>query len=228
MYGSNSLVDEVSGSLSDVWGGVIGFLPKFIIALVIFIIGWIVGSILARVVAQFFRAIKLDNMLKSVGTDVVMERAGFNLDTGKFFGTLVKWFFVVVFLVAAINVLGLTQVNLFLQDVVLGFLPRVIVAALLLVVGALVAHALQQIVSGGAKAVAAPGARFAAERIRHAVEAGVIKAYDAEVKITVSLGVATYPEDGTRIEELTDKADWALYRAKREGRNRICVFGIYD
>ena len=72
------------------------------------------------------------------------------------------------------------------------------------------------------------GARFAAERIRQAVEASAIKAYDAEVKITVSLGVATYPEDGTRIEELTDKADWALYRAKREGRNRICVFGVYD
>lgn len=73
-----------------------------------------------------------------------------------------------------------------------------------------------------------PGARFAAERIRQAVEAGTIRAYDAEVKITVSLGVATYPEDGTRIEELTDKADWALYRAKREGRNRICAFGVYD
>jgi len=183
MYGSNSLVDEVSGSLSDVWGGVIGFLPKFIIALVIFIIGWIVGSILARVVAQFFRAIKLDNMLKSVGTDVVMERAGFNLDTGKFFGTLVKWFFVVVFLVAAINVLGLTQVNLFLQDVVLGFLPRVIVAALLLVVGALVAHALQQIVSGGAKAVAAPGARFAAGIAKWAVWVFAILAALAQLGI---------------------------------------------
>ena len=71
------------------------------------------------------------------------------------------------------------------------------------------------------------GARFAAERIRQAVEASVIKAYDAEVKITISLGVATYPEDGTQMEELTDKADWALYRAKREGRNRICSFGIY-
>ena len=73
-----------------------------------------------------------------------------------------------------------------------------------------------------------PGARYAAERIRQAVAAGSIKAYDAEVKITVSLGAATYPEDGAQIEELIDKADWALYRAKREGRNRVCSFGIYD
>ncbi|MBI5150929.1 MAG: GGDEF domain-containing protein [Candidatus Omnitrophica bacterium] len=72
------------------------------------------------------------------------------------------------------------------------------------------------------------GARYAAERIRQAVDRAVIKAYDTEVKITVSLGVATYPEDGAALEEFVDKADWALYRAKREGRNRVCSFGIYD
>src|SRR3989344_4610623 len=165
----NELVDTLSTSLNNVWSGVIAFLPKFIIALIIFIIGWIVGSILGKVVAQFFRAIKLDNMLKSVGTDSVMERAGFNLDAGKFFGTLVKWFFVVVFLVAALDIMELVQVNFFLQNVVLNFLPSVIVAALILVVGALVAHALSQIVAGGARAVAAPSARFAAGVAKWAV-----------------------------------------------------------
>jgi|SRR3989344_5227821 len=160
MY-NNNLIDVVGTSLNSVWGGVITFLPKFIIALIIFIIGWIVGSILGRVVAQFIRAIKLDNMLKSVGTDAVMERAGFALDAGKFFGTLIKWFFVIVFLVAAINVIGLVQVNMFLVDVVLGFLPRVIVAALILVVGAILAHTLSQLVSGSARAASMPSAKFA-------------------------------------------------------------------
>lgn len=72
------------------------------------------------------------------------------------------------------------------------------------------------------------GARYAAERIHRAVGSSVIRAYDAEVKITVSLGASTSPEDGTRMEGLIDKADWALYRAKQDGRNRICSFGIYD
>src|SRR3989338_3409589 len=106
MY-NNGLVDVVGSSLNSVWGGVIAFLPKLIIALIIFIIGWIVGTILGKLVAQFMRAIKLDNMLKSVGTEDVMKRAGYNLDSGAFFGTLVKWFFVVVFLMAAVDVLGL-------------------------------------------------------------------------------------------------------------------------
>ena len=160
MYNSE-VVNKVGGSLNNVWSGVYAFLPKFIVALIIFIVGWVIGSILGKLVAQFVKTIKLDNMLKSVGADATIQRAGFNLDSGAFFGTLVKWFFVVVFLLASVDVLGLAQVTLFLQDVVLGFLPRVFVAALILVVGALVAHTLHKLVTGGAKAASMPSAHFA-------------------------------------------------------------------
>lgn len=42
--------------------------------------------------------------------------------------------------------------------------------------------------------------------------------------LTVSIGVASYPEDADRGEELLDKADWAMYLAKRRGRNRVAAF----
>jgi|SRR3989344_1827717 len=159
MY-QTGLADVVSGSLTNVWAGVIAFLPKLVVALIIFIIGWIVGTVLGRLVEQFIKAIKLDGILKSVGTEDVMHRAGLSLDTGAFFAVLVKWFFVVVFLVAALDVIGLSQVNLFLQDVVLGFLPRVIVAAFILIVGAIVSNALHRLVLSSAKAISAPSATF--------------------------------------------------------------------
>lgn len=71
------------------------------------------------------------------------------------------------------------------------------------------------------------GAEFAAERIREAVELTTIKAYDNEVTATVSVGISTFPEDAKNVDELVDKADWALYRAKKQGRNRVCSFGVY-
>jgi diguanylate cyclase (GGDEF)-like protein len=57
-----------------------------------------------------------------------------------------------------------------------------------------------------------------AERIRKAVEtSSMLK------NITISIGVASFPEDGQRKEDLLAKADKALYEAKRSGKNRICT-----
>jgi diguanylate cyclase (GGDEF)-like protein len=72
------------------------------------------------------------------------------------------------------------------------------------------------------------GAQYVAERIRAAIEKTTLKAYDNVVNATVSIGSATFPQDGESLAELVDKADWALYRAKKLGRNRICAFGQYD
>ncbi len=71
------------------------------------------------------------------------------------------------------------------------------------------------------------GAQYAAERIRKAIEGATIKAYDASVKVTVSIGTSTFSDDGKKMDELIDKADWALYRAKKMGRNKVCSFGVY-
>jgi len=71
------------------------------------------------------------------------------------------------------------------------------------------------------------GASFAAERIRQQIEKQQIKAYDELLKVTISIGVATLPTDAKGYEELIDKSDWALYRAKKIGRNRVCAFGVF-
>lgn len=39
-----------------------------------------------------------------------------------------------------------------------------------------------------------------------------------------SIGISLYPEDGTTVQELINGADIAMYRAKREGRNRYKLF----
>ncbi len=72
------------------------------------------------------------------------------------------------------------------------------------------------------------GAQNAAERIRKATEERSIKAYDTTVRVTLSVGITTFPEDGDQLQEMIDKADWALYRAKKLGRNQVCSFGVFD
>jgi diguanylate cyclase (GGDEF)-like protein len=45
-----------------------------------------------------------------------------------------------------------------------------------------------------------------------------------DTNITVSLGVASYPEDGGNLDVILDKADKAMYRAKQHGRNRVVAY----
>ncbi len=67
----------------------------------------------------------------------------------------------------------------------------------------------------------ASGAREAAEKIRAAVAASSLALGGKLVRTTVSIGVASYPEDGTTLDLLQAHADHSMYEAKQAGRN--CV-----
>jgi len=65
-------------------------------------------------------------------------------------------------------------------------------------------------------------ANFAAERIRKAIATAAIRTYDEELKVTVSIGVATFPDNAMNMQDLIDLADQALYLAKETGKNKVC------
>lgn len=74
-----------------------------------------------------------------------------------------------------------------------------------------------------------PQALVAAERMRQSVESrefSVLQPGRTELKhhITVSIGVASFPDDSSDPIELVEMADSALYRAKRSGRNRVAAY----
>ena len=152
--------DTLIMSFQNLWGGVIEFAPKLIIALIIFVIGLLVASIIGKFVNKIISTLRVDKAFQSVGVDEMLHKGGFTLNSGHFIGGLVKWFLVIVFLIASLEILGLSQVNDFLKNVVLGYLPNVIVAALILVVAAFIAHAMQRIVVGSAKAAGVPSTHF--------------------------------------------------------------------
>ena len=144
--------DFLTASFQNLWQGVISFIPNLFVAVVIFVLGWVVGIILGQWVARLIASLQVDKALKSIGAENVLAKAGFRLDSGAFVGGLVKWFVIVAFLVASFNVLGLTQVNEFLAERVLGFIPNLIIASLVLILAAAIADVLSRVVTGTVRA----------------------------------------------------------------------------
>ena len=148
-------------SFNNLLWATVNFLPNLVLAIIIFVIGWFLGVLIGRVIAQAVRAIKVDHALKAAGVEEVVNRAGWSLNSGEFIGALVKWFIIIVFLLAALSAMGLTSVTLFLQLGLLPYLARVIVAVLIIAIAAVVAQLAQSVVTGSARAAGVSSAGFA-------------------------------------------------------------------
>lgn len=141
-----------STSLQGLWLGFVSFVPNLIIAIIVFIVGWVVGSVVEKALANVIGALKLDRLFQSAGVSDVLAKADIKLSVGGFIGGIVKWFIVIVFLMTSLEVVGLTQVNEFLSEVVLRYLPQVVIAALVLILATVISDAMRRIITGSAKA----------------------------------------------------------------------------
>lgn len=140
-------------SLLQLWFGFVQFAPKLIVAIVLFIIGWMLGSVISKAFVQVFAALKVDKLFATIGADDLFKKAGMNLNTGYFVGQIAKWFVVIVFLLPSLNLVGLDYIASFLKDDVLGFLPKVIIAAFILIIATIVSEATSKLVIASTKAM---------------------------------------------------------------------------
>lgn len=140
-----NLTDITIGSLLNVWITVVGFIPAIIGATIILIIGLIIASGLKSLVEKIISATKLDNLLRQLDLETYFQRANLQLNSGKFLGTLVYWFFTIVSVLAAADVLGLDGLSDFLNQVV-SYIPNIIAAALIMLATIVIANFLSSLV----------------------------------------------------------------------------------
>jgi small-conductance mechanosensitive channel len=148
----NTWGEVFTSSLQSLWWGFANFAPKFIFAIIVFIIGWVLGGLVEKAIESVVGALKIDKLFRSAGAEEVLSRAGMKLNVGGFLGGLVKWFIIVVFLMTSLEIVQLTNVTDFLRTVVVGYLPNVIVAALVLIIATIVADVVKKLIVASARA----------------------------------------------------------------------------
>ncbi|MEK7626857.1 MAG: hypothetical protein AAB399_01680 [Patescibacteria group bacterium] len=151
----------VVGSMQNLWFGFISTLASIVGALIILIIGLIVAAGIGALVEKLINFIKLDKLLVSLGVQEYFERANMTVNSGKFFQKLVYWFLVVVFALAATDILGFYSLSGFLREVLL-YVPNVIVAILIMLAAFVIGHFLRNVVRASIKSAHLHGAGFLA------------------------------------------------------------------
>ncbi|HET7597818.1 MAG TPA: hypothetical protein VFK15_12880 [Burkholderiales bacterium] len=111
------------------------FLPKLALAIVVLIAGWMLAKLARFTVVKALRAINFNVLTERAGMDGFLRQGGVQSDTTDIFGVLIYWVVILAALVIAFNSLGLTYITDLLRQVVL-FVPKVIVALLILAFGA--------------------------------------------------------------------------------------------
>lgn len=130
--------------LQNLWAGFIEFVPKLIGAIVVFIVGWFVAIGIERIVTRILEKLKFNQLFEKGGWKEALEKAEFKVNPAQFIGKIFKWIFVIVFLLAAIEILGFVQFAGFLKGVI-NWLPNLVVAVAIFVVAAIFADILGKV-----------------------------------------------------------------------------------
>lgn len=139
--------DATITALEELWVGFLNFIPALIGALIVFVIGWFIALAIGRVVSEILIRIKFNELFERTDWKQALDKAKLSVNPAEFLGAIVKWILVIVFLLAAVEILiPDSDVFLnFLRDIV-GYLPNVFVAALIFVVAVIVADILEKII----------------------------------------------------------------------------------
>ena len=151
--------DVFVSSFQNAWSTIIRFLPAFIGALLVLIIGLLVAAVLRALFEKIVSLIRIDSLLRKLGFETFMERAGYRLNSAKFIGGLIYWFFVVVVVLAVSDILGLWGLSTFLNEVLIYF-PNIIIAVLIMLAALVVANFLRGLVRGSVMSARLHAAKF--------------------------------------------------------------------
>jgi hypothetical protein len=137
-------------ALQGAWQGFLLFLPRLIGAFIVFIAGWLIALLIGKLITEILKKLKLDRFFERTGWKEALEKAEIKVTASQFIGEIFKWILVIVFLLAAVEILGLTQFAEFLKRIVL-WLPNLIVAVAIFVVAIIVADILEKIIRASVK-----------------------------------------------------------------------------
>lgn len=145
MNEANIVTETMRESMEGLWDVVVFNLPIVGTALFVFVVGVIISPVLGNLVRRLVNLTKVDSLAEKSGLTEQVKGVGLNLSISGLIGGLVKWFFLISFFIATVDILGWEKLTDVLYQL-LFFIPDVIVAVFILTIGLILANLADRLV----------------------------------------------------------------------------------
>lgn len=125
-------------NLTNQWLNIISVLPNIVGAVIIILIGWVFAWSIRKITLTTLKKIGLDHLSSNAGVLSVMDSAGIKQQPSDIAGKVLYWLVLFMFMIPAADTLGFNDLVLLIKSVV-GFLPKLLIAIITLVLGSMFA-----------------------------------------------------------------------------------------
>ena len=144
IYVSN-IQQALLAALSKVLTTVIAFIPQLISAGLVILVGFLVGRWAQWLTVTILETLRFSKVVKNSPFEKFLEKAEITTKIEEILATIVRWLVLMVFFIASLNLLGLSSVSYFLTSI-LGYIPSIVAAILILTIGTIVAGIIESLV----------------------------------------------------------------------------------
>lgn len=138
-------IDIFLSSLNEFWSQVATFFPKMLAVIVILGFGWVCAKVACMGVKRVLELAHFDKFADRSGLEAFLKHGDFDLTLSGVISQVVYWLVILLFVITGANTLGLTEVAHMLNNLA-NYLPKIIVAILVLIFGTLLARFVNRLV----------------------------------------------------------------------------------
>jgi small-conductance mechanosensitive channel len=143
-----NIIEQLTQSFTDAISTMILYLPSIIAALIILLIGWIAGRIVGKLVGKLLERFGLNKIVDKTFVGEMLKRA--EITAVGFFEGIVRWFIYIIFIMAALSILGGNLLSVFMQNIAL-YIPHLVVGLVALIVGLLLVNMIMKLIEAQLK-----------------------------------------------------------------------------
>ena len=156
-------------SINNGISGVVTFIPRFIAGLIVLLIGIIIASLLKQVILSFFKTLRVEQALKRYGVPEMKDEYAWSVILAE----IVRWFVIILFLIPTADIWGLPRIGTLLNELLL-YLPNVFVAAVIALVGFVLAKLARNLIVASSTGISGDSSNAIGSVVQWAINVFVI------------------------------------------------------